>query len=155
MHTQFWVEIHNKQSRQVLNSCRLILLLETQVNYCCCPAKPYIGGRGGGAPGVKLGGGGIIGRGGPLAGGGGGGGWALPIGGGGILGGIPIGAGGGAWGGGGTCGGGGGTCPGGLGGALGPPVPLGKVPGGAGGGLLASGGLGLKYSCSCYHKHKV
>jgi hypothetical protein len=56
--------------------------------YCCCPGKPCIGGRGGGAPGVKLGGGGIIGRGGPFPTCGGGGG--------GILGGIPIGAGGGA-----------------------------------------------------------
>lgn len=44
-----------------------------------------MGGRDGGAPGVKLGGGGIIGRGGPFPSCGGGGG--------GILGGIPIGGG--------------------------------------------------------------
>jgi len=67
--------------KQVFKICSLISLAATQTTYCWGPGKPCIGGgRGGGAPGVKLaiappeGGGGGIERGGPFASGGGGGG---------------------------------------------------------------------------------
>lgn len=104
---------------------------------------PLVGG-GGGKGGIAPEGAGL----GPFAAIGGGGGIDPGIGGGGARGGFPIGAlggspcGGGGGGGSGPCGGGGK----GLGGAPGAVVPL-AVEGGCG--LFASGGLGLKYNCSC------
>ena len=105
-------------------------------------AVPPPTGGGGGIDGIPPGGAGL----GPFAIGGGGGN-DPGIGGGGALGGFPMGApggspcgggggGGGAWGGGGI----------GLGGTPGAAVPL-AVEGGCG--LFASGGLDLKYNCSC------
>lgn len=113
------------------------------------PADAPLTGGGGGIDGIPPGGAGL----GPFAAIGGGGGADPGIGGGGALGGFPIGAPGGS-----PCGGGGGggsaPCGGGGKGLGGTPGAVGPLSVDAGCGLLASGGLVLKYNCSCRQEKK-